>query len=162
MSRLVVGVDPAVTGGEDSNETGIIVAGKGLDGLGYVLADRSCRASPDAWARRAVAAYHEFKTDRIIAESNQGGEMVSLTIKTVDPTVPVELVHASRGKKARAEPIAALYEQGKVFHAGAFSDLEDQLCSWAPEDGESPDRLDALVWALSSIMFVGSPNLRWL
>ena len=162
MVRVVVGVDPATTSGEDSNETGILVAGRGVDGFGYVLADRSCRASPDAWARRAVRAYHEFEADRIIAESNQGGEMISLTIKTVDPTVPVELVHASRGKKARAEPVAALYEQGKVFHVASMPDLEDQLCSWVPEDGESPDRLDALVWALSSIMFTGSPNVRWL
>ena len=152
LTRLVVAIDPATTSGEESNETGIIVAGKGADGFGHVLADRSCRASPDAWARRAVAAYHEFKADRIVAESNQGGEMVGLTIKTVDNTVPVTLIHASRGKKARAEPIAALYEQGKVFHAGVFTDLEDQLCSWTPEDGESPDRLDALVWALSSVM----------
>lgn len=111
LVRVVVAIDPAVTSGPDSDETGIVVAGKGPDGHGYVLDDRSLRASPDAWAKRAVAAYHEYKADRIIAESNNGGEMVRLTLRTVDPDVPVTLVTASRGKRARAEPIAALYEQ---------------------------------------------------
>jgi phage terminase large subunit-like protein len=155
MARVVVAIDPAVSASETSDETGIIAAGVGSDGRGYVLADRSVRSSPDAWARRAVAAYREFKADRIVAEANNGGEMVRLTIRTVDPNVPVTLVHASRGKYVRAEPVAALYEQGRVSHVEPFTDLEDQLCSYTPESGDSPDRLDALVWALSDLMLAG-------
>lgn len=154
LVRVVVAIDPAVTSGPDADETGIIVAGKGPDGHGYVMDDRSIRASPDAWAKRAVLAYHEYKADRIIAEANNGGEMVRLTLRTVDPDVPVTLVTASRGKRARAEPIAALYEQGKVSHARPFRELEDQLCTFVPGEGDdSPDRHDALVWALSAIMY---------
>jgi predicted phage terminase large subunit-like protein len=153
LARVVVAVDPAITSGDDSDETGIVVAGVGHDSRGYVLSDLSTRMSPIEWARRAIAAYHEHKADRIIAEANQGGDMVSTVIRTVDPTVPVTLVHASRGKRTRAEPVAALYEQGKVTHCSPFPDLEDQLCSYTGEPGEaSPDRLDALVWALSGLM----------
>ena len=148
--RLVVAVDPAITSGEDSDETGIIVAGRrGKEA--YVLADLTCRLSPDGWARRAVAAYHEHKADRIVAEANQGGDMVRSVLRTVDPTVPVKLVHATRGKRVRAEPIAALYEQGRVFHAGVFAEMEDQLVTWTPDSPTSPDRLDALVWALTDL-----------
>jgi phage terminase large subunit-like protein len=160
MRRIVVAIDPAVTSGEDSDETGIIVAGLGVDGKGYVLADRTCRLSPDGWAKRAVAAFHEFQADRIVAEVNNGGDMVGLTVATVDPKVPFTKVHASRGKAIRAEPVAALYEQGRVFHAGAFNDLEDQLVSWTPESGDSPDRLDALVWALSELMVTTEPSRK--
>jgi len=153
LSRVVVAVDPAITSGDDSDETGIIVAGLGHDRRGYVLADLSTRMSPIEWARRAIGAYHEHKADRIIAEANQGGDMVSTVIRTVDPTVPVTLVHASRGKRTRAEPVAALYEQGKVTHCAPLPELEDQLCSYTGDPGESsPDRLDALVWALSGLM----------
>jgi predicted phage terminase large subunit-like protein len=154
-----------VSASETSDETGIIAAGLGNDGRGYVLADRSLRTSPDAWARRAVSAYHEFKADRIVAEANNGGEMVRLTIRTVDPNVPVTLVHASRGKYVRAEPVAALYEQGRVSHVEPFPDLEDQLCSYTPESGDSPDRLDALVWALTDLMLTGyhgSTEQSWI
>lgn len=152
MARVVAGIDPAVTSGEDSDETGIIGAGKGVDGDYYVFADASCRLSPDGWARRAVNVYHEHNADRLIAEANNGGEMVALTIRTVDSRVPVKLVHASRGKRTRAEPIAALYEQGRVHHVGGLPTLEDQMCSFAPDsyDG-SPDRVDALVWALTEL-----------
>jgi len=153
LSRVVVAVDPAITSGEESDETGIIVAGLGHDRRGYVLADLSTRMSPIEWARRAIGAYHEHKADRIIAEANQGGDMVSTVIRTVDPTVPVTLVHASRGKRTRAEPVAALYEQGKVTHCAPLPELEDQLCSYTGDPGESsPDRLDALVWAISGLM----------
>jgi predicted phage terminase large subunit-like protein len=153
LARVVVAVDPAITSGDNSDETGIVVAGLGHDGRGYVIADLSTRMSPIEWARRAIAAYHEHKADRIIAEANQGGDMVSTVIRTVDPTVPVTLVHASRGKRTRAEPVAALYEQGRVTHTAPMPDLEDQLCSYTGEPGEaSPDRLDALVWGLSSLM----------
>jgi predicted phage terminase large subunit-like protein len=153
LARIVVAVDPAITSGEDSDETGIIVAGLGHDRRGYVLADLTTRMSPIEWARRAIGAYHEHRADRIIAEANQGGDMVSTVIRTVDPLVPVTLVHASRGKRTRAEPVAALYEQGKVTHCAPFPELEDQLCSFTGDPGESsPDRLDALVWALSGLM----------
>jgi phage terminase large subunit-like protein len=153
MQRVVVAIDPAVTSGEDADETGIVVAGKGVDGFGYVLADRTCRLSPDGWAKRAVLAAEEFQADRIVAEVNNGGDLVERVIRTTDPTASYKKVHASRGKRVRAEPIAALYEQGKVSHVGGFAELEDQMVSFVPEgmDG-SPDRVDALVWALTELM----------
>lgn len=154
LQRVVVAIDPATTSGEGADETGIIVAGKGIDGNGYILADRSARISPDGWARRAVQAFDDFEADRIIGESNNGGEMVGLTIGTVRKNLPYTAVHASRGKQARAEPVAALYEQHRVFHTQPFNELEDQLVTWTPESGESPDRLDALVWALTEL-FLG-------
>ncbi len=152
MKRIVVAIDPAVTSSESADETGIVVAGAGVDGFYYVLTDRSARLSPDGWANRAIQAYRDFKADRIIGEVNNGGEMVELTLRTVDRNIPYKAVHASRGKQARAEPIAALYEQGKVFHVQTFPELEDQLTAWTPETGKSPDRLDALVWALTELM----------
>jgi predicted phage terminase large subunit-like protein len=158
LARVVIAVDPAATAHEESDNTGIVAAGKGVDGRGYVLADRSCRLSPDGWARRAVAAYHEFGADRIVAEGNNGGEMVRHVIQTVDPKIKVVIVHASRGKIARAEPVAALYEQGKVTHTTVMDDLEDELCTWTPESGASPDRLDALVWAITDLMITGRSN----
>ena len=151
MARIVVAIDPAISSNSDSNETGIIVAGQGIDGAGYVLDDLTLRASPDGWARQAVVAYNKYKADRIVYESNQGGEMVEHTLRTVDSSLPLKAVHASRGKATRAEPIAALYEQGRVHHVGLFAELEDQLCGWVPGD-TSPDRLDAMVWALTELM----------
>jgi phage terminase large subunit-like protein len=151
MQRVVVGVDPSATAAGD--EAGIIVAGLGDDGHGYVLADASLQASPDGWARAAVAAYRANDADRIVAEVNNGGEMVQLTIRTVDPAVSYKAVHASRGKRTRAEPVAALYEQGRVHHVGAFAKLEDEMCTWsALENDPSPNRMDALVWALTELM----------
>lgn len=152
MPRVVVAVDPAATSGEESDETGIVVAGRGVDGRGYVLADRSCRLSPLGWARRAVAAYDQFGADLLIAEVNNGGEMVVQTIKTVDPRIPVKVIHATRGKQLRAQPVASLYEQGRVSHVEVFEDLESQMTQWTPESGESPDRLDAAVYALTHLM----------
>jgi phage terminase large subunit-like protein len=151
LARVVVGVDPSGSSTTTSNEAGIIVAGKGADGDGYVLADRSGVFSPDQWARRAVAAYYEYAADRIVAERNFGGDMVLSTIRTVDPQIKVELVTASRGKMVRAEPVAALYEQGRIHHAGVFDELEAQMTTWTQESGESPDRMDALVWALTDL-----------
>ena len=159
MSRVVVAIDPATTKKADSDETGIITAGLGINGQGYVLADDSLKGHPVEWARAAVEAYHTHKADRIVAEANQGGEMVEYTIRTVDPNVPITLVHASRGKRTRAEPVAALYEQDRVHHAmgASLALLEDQMCQWSASDGEdSPDRLDALVWAITELM-LGSP-----
>ena len=152
LTRVVVAIDPAVTSGEDSDETGIVVCGLGIDGRGYVLADRSCRLSPDGWARRAVHAYDEFNADTIVAEVNNGGDLVEQTIRTVRRTIPYKKVHASRGKQVRAQPVAALYEQSRISHTEALPELEEQLTSWTPESGTSPDRLDALVWALTELM----------
>ncbi len=135
------------------------MAGKGIDGRGYILADRTCKLSPDGWGRQAVNAYHEFRADRIVAERNFGGAMVEHVIKTIDKQASYKEVTASRGKVARAEPVAALYEQGRVSHHGPMPELEDQMCLIAPEGyvGEgSPDRADALVWALTELMLINS------
>ncbi len=161
LQRIVIAIDPAVTSSEESDETGIIVAGKGVDGCAYVLADLSCRLSPEGWARRAINAFHEFKADRIIAEVNNGGDMVEHVLRTIDPRIPYTKVHASRGKAVRAEPIAALYEQGKVFHIKPFNELEDQMCSFVPGlYDKSPDRADALVWALTTLMITTEPSRK--
>lgn len=159
VDRIVIAIDPAATSGMSSDETGIVAAAKGHDGLGYVMEDWSVRGSPAEWAGRAVRLYHRLKADRIVAEVNNGGEMVEHTIRTVDANVPVTMVHASRGKKARAEPISAKYEQHRVFHVKPLPELEDQMLSWVPvsnqrdeSEGASPDRVDALVWALSHLM----------
>jgi len=159
LTRVVVAIDPATTKKDDSDETGIVVAGLGVNGEGYVLADYSLKGHPAEWASAAVRAYHEHEADRIVAESNQGGEMVEHTIRTIDANVPITLVHASRGKRTRAEPVSALYVKDRVHHAmGAeLGLLEDQMCQWSASDGEdSPDRLDALVWAITELM-LGSP-----
>lgn len=157
--RLVVAIDPAVTSGEDSDSTGIVVAGR-YDKSAVVLADLTCRLTPDGWARRAVEAYHEHKADRIVAEANQGGDLVKTVLRTVDPSVPVKLVHATRGKRVRAEPVAALYEQGRVFHTAVFPELEDELVTWTPDSPHSPDRLDALVWALTDLDLTRPARVR--
>jgi phage terminase large subunit-like protein len=157
--RIVVAVDPAATSGEEADETGIVAVGiaRDEDGnqRGYVLADRSLKGSPEQWASAAVKLYHELDADRIIAEKNNGGEMVESVMKAVDRHVPVTLVTATRGKVVRAEPIAALYEQGRVHHVGRFDKLEDQMCLFTRDvertPGNSPDRVDALVWGLASL-----------
>lgn len=156
LVRVVVAIDPAVSANESSNETGIIVAGIDAHDHGYILEDASLRSSPDGWARAAIEAYHRWEADLIVAESNQGGDMVENTLRTIDSNVPVALVRATRGKYTRAEPVSALYEQKRVHHIGAFEELEDQLCGWLPGD-TSPDRLDALVWALTALM-IGPPE----
>lgn len=170
MSRVVVAIDPSGTGGEadDGDSIGIVAAGKGVDGRGYVLADRTCKLSPDGWGRRAVHAYREFGADRIVAERNFGGAMVEHVIRTVDKNVAYKEVTASRGKVMRAEPVAALYEQGRVSHVGSFPEMEDQMCMIASDGyiGEgSPDRADALVWALTELMLDGSTydaSMSWV
>jgi predicted phage terminase large subunit-like protein len=157
LKRIVVAIDPAVSNNEGSDETGIIVAGVGRDGHGYVLEDLSGRYAPFEWAQKAVQAYQRHKADRIIAEINNGGQMCEETIRMVSHGVSYKGVHASRGKITRAEPVSALYEQRKVHHVGTFTQLEDQLCSFTSDfdrsrAGYSPDRLDALVWALSELL----------
>jgi len=157
--RVVVAIDPAATENPESSETGIICAGLADNGHAYVVRDLSGRMSPDHWARRAVNAYHDLKGDRIIGEQNNGGDMVRNTILTVDDRVSYRAVTASKGKHTRAEPVAALYEQGKVHHVGGFPELEDQWCTWVPGE-TSPDRLDADVWALTELMLnVAAPNV---
>jgi phage terminase large subunit-like protein len=151
LFRIVVAIDPAVTSGEDSDETGIVTAGASADGQFYVLSDDTLRATPNEWGRRAVEAFREWKADRIIAETNNGGDMVIMVLQQVDRNIPVTKVHATRGKRVRAEPISALYEQYRVHHVGAFPQLEDQMVMWTPDSSDSPDRLDALVWALTEL-----------
>lgn len=173
LFRVVVGVDPAMTSGEDADETGIIVAGVGphqpetcrLDscpGHAYVLDDatieQSMRATVDEWARRVVEAFDEWQADRVIAEGNQGGELVEQVLRTHRPDLPIRRVTARVGKRTRAEPVAALYEQGRVHHVGSalrFATLEDQLTTWTQTSKESPDRLDALVWAITALGLTG-------
>jgi predicted phage terminase large subunit-like protein len=157
LTRIVVAIDPASGSGEHSDETGIVVAGKDAGGHGYVLADLSDRYTPTEWARAAIAAYRTHGANRIVAEVNNGGEMVEATLRMVDPNVAFTAVRASRGKVARAEPVAALYEQGRVHHLGALPRLEDQMCCFAHDfdrdtAGYSPDRVDALVWALTELL----------
>jgi phage terminase large subunit-like protein len=157
MRRIVVAIDPSGTKGvEDSGDSiGIVIAGKGVDDRGYVLGDFTCKLSPSGWGARAVEAYHRFGADRLVAEKNFGGAMVEHVIRTVDKNVSYKEVNASRGKVVRAEPIAALYEQKRISHVGGFAELEDQMCSMGPDGfvGEgSPDRVDALVWALTDLM----------
>jgi predicted phage terminase large subunit-like protein len=157
MRRIVVSIDPAVSVGENSDETGIIVAGLGEDELGYILEDASGKFLPTEWARKAVALYRKWDGDRIIAEKNQGGDLVANTIRAVDANVPFRGVHARKGKFVRAEPISALFEQNRVKIAGSFPELEDQLCSY-DGSGDSPDRLDAAVYALSDLMVARAPQ----
>ncbi|MBS1050487.1 phage terminase large subunit [Gluconobacter japonicus] len=158
MQRIVVSVDPSGCAGEEdkrSDEIGISVCGLDRDGVGRVLADLTGRMGPAQWAKAALDALDLWKADRIVAEKNFGGAMVENTIRAVRPTAPVKLVTASRGKAARAEPVAALYEQGKVVHHGRFPDLEDQMCQFSAagyQGSKSPDRADALVWGLTELM----------
>jgi phage terminase large subunit-like protein len=163
LVRVVVAIDPAASARETADETGIVVAGRDAGDRGWILADASGRYQPPQWARAAIAAYRVHGADRIVAEVNNGGDMVEATLRIVDPNVPFRAVHAARGKTARAEPIAALYEQGRVRHLGAFPALEDQMCGFARDfdrvaAGYSPDRVDALVWALTDLFLDTTPG----
>jgi len=164
MKRIVVALDPAATKNANSDETGLVVCGLGTDNHGYVLADLTLRGSPEEWGRAAVHAYRLHGADRIIGETNNGGEMVAHVIRTVDRLVPFKAVHASRGKITRAEPISALYEQDRCHHVGAFPALEDQMCEYDPKTAKySPDRMDALVWAFTELFNGASePRIRSL
>jgi len=162
LIRVVVGVDPAVTSGEDSDLTGIVTAGYAADGHYYILDDSSMKASPDTWARKITSNFELYKADRIIAETNNGGDLVVHLLQQVNPNLPVKKVTATRGKAVRAEPIASLYEQGRVHHVGMFPELEEQMCEWEPGvSKDSPDRMDALVWALTELS-EGSASLTSL
>lgn len=154
---MVVAIDPSGASGRDdlgSDEIEIVVAARGVDGDGYILDDLSCREAPVVWGRRAVVAFHQYRADCIVAESNFGGEMVRATIQAADRNAPVRLVTASRGKAVRAEPISVRYAQGQVHHAGRFAKLEDQLCafsSYGYSGSGSPDHADAAIWALTHL-----------
>jgi predicted phage terminase large subunit-like protein len=150
-SRIVVAIDPAGTYGPDSDETGIVVAGS-RESLGFVIDDLSGRFPPLEWARRAIRAYDENKADAIVVETNFGGDMVEQTLRSAGFTGHVIKVTASRGKSLRAEPVTSKYEQGLIYHVRPFPELEDQLCSYTPDTKESPDRMDALVWAFTELL----------
>jgi phage terminase large subunit-like protein len=169
LQRIVVAVDPSASSRPGGALCGIVVCGISEDGIGYVLSDLSGQMTPDEWARKASAAYHAFSADRIIYEVNHGGAMVESVFRTVDPDLPIKGVSASKGKWTRAEPVVALYEQGKVHHvigyrpegAGedmcrSLADLEDQMCGWTPESRVSPDRMDAMVYAVTELMLSNS------
>jgi Phage terminase large subunit/Terminase RNaseH-like domain len=167
LRRVIVAVDPSGADGKEdmtADEIGIVVVGLGVNGHLYVLSDRSRRDAPAVWGRIAVTAYHEFMADRIVAEINFGGEMVRYVIQTQDKAVPVSVITASRGKSVRAEPVSSLYEKGLVHHVGKFDQLEDQLCGFSTAgytgDG-SPDRADALVWAVTDLA-LGQTHLGFL
>lgn len=155
LVRVVIGVDPSGKS-EDGDSQGIVVCGKGTDGQAYVLADRTTQDTPDGWGARVVQAWIDFKADKIFVERNFGGDMATFVIKTAAGQrgidVVIDEVTASRGKVVRAEPISALYEQGRVHHVGEFPELETQMREYVPEDGRSPDRMDALVWAMTDLM----------
>lgn len=155
MQRVIVAVDPKASDANSVSETGIVVAGKGKDGRGYVLADYSSTGSPTEWAAAVNAAYQRFKADAVIAEKNQGGAMVEAVLRGANASLPIKLVTATRGKLTRAEPVAALYERALISHVGIFRDLESQLATWKPGD-RSPDRLDALVWGLTELFLTES------
>ena len=156
LRRIVVAVDPPASSGRASDACGIVAAGLDAQGNAVVLEDATVRgASPAEWAARAIGLWRRLEADCIVAEVNQGGEMVAQVLRSVDAGVPVRSVRASRGKWLRAEPVAALYEQGRVHHAGRFPELEDEMCDFGPDvlsDGRSPDRVDALVWAVTELL----------
>lgn len=157
MRQINVAIDPAVTSGENSSETGITVQGRGDDGHGYLLEDLSGRYQPHEWATIAIKAFQRWEADTIVAEVNNGGDLVRATLRAVDPNIPFRAVRASRGKFTRAEPVAALYEQRRMHHVGSFPQIEDQMCAMVPDfdvqtAGYSPDRLDAMVWGFTELM----------
>jgi phage terminase large subunit-like protein/ribosomal protein L40E len=157
LSRVTVSIDPAITNTKDSDETGILVCGADARGYGYVLGDHSFKGSPLEWARKAVEVYKEYKADSILVEVNQGGDMVSAVLRQVDPTLPIREVRAHVGKKLRAEPVAAMYEQGRIKHYGIYEKLEEQMTIWTPESPDSPDRLDAMVQGFADLL--GTTNI---
>lgn len=163
LVRIVVAVDPSGGDKARNDEVGLIVAGIDAQKHGYLLEDASGKYSPETWGSKAVALWRKYGADRIVAEANFGGAMVESTIRVVDTSAPVKLVHASRGKHARAEPVAALYEQGRMHHCGAFIGLEDEMVTWVPlVSTDSPNRVDALVWAATELLIDATPGAGWL
>ena len=160
LTRIVVAVDPAVTSNASSDETGIVVAGRSEDNQYYILEDFSGIFSPDVWIKKAIECYYKFDADRIVCEVNNGGDLIEKLLRVQDVNVPYTSVRATRGKMLRAEPISALYEQDKVHHVGYFKELEEQMTSYTPYTTKSPDRLDAVVWALTSLQSSGKAIFR--
>lgn len=158
FERIIVGVDPAVSSGREADETGIVTVARGRNRHFYVLSDASMTGRPTEWAGRAVAEYHRFHADRIAGEVNNGGDLIETVLRSIDADVSFRAVRAMRGKIERAEPVAALYEQRRVHHLGRFPELEEQMTTFRPESGDSPDRLDALVWAVTMLMENSSPR----
>lgn len=170
LTRLVIAVDPPASSGPKSDACGIVAVGLGEDGVAYVLADQTIgSATPQNWANKAVSLFHALEADKVVVEVNQGGEMVETVLRQADASVPVAPVRATRGKWTRAEPVALLYEQGRVRHVGTHAALEDEMCNFVPNGtsgGHSPDRIDALVWAVTDLMLTdrqrGKPRVRRL
>ena len=153
LERIVIGVDPAVTHNGNSDCTGIVAAGRGSDGRCYILADKSCKASPAQWAARAAQLYNDLDADRVVGEVNNGGDLIETVLRQADSRISFKPVRATRGKILRAEPVAALYERDMVSHVGVFPELEEQMAGYTGRPGStSPDRLDALVWAVTALM----------
>ena len=164
LTRVVVGVDPAVTGGQYADYTGIVVVGLvgGKDPHAYVLGDYSMKGSPSQWAKKVVQVYHHHEANLVVAEKNQGGELVQEVLRNVDRDLPIKLVHASKGKVARAEPVALLDEQHRIHHIGVLPELEDEMCLFVPGDmDKSPDRVDARVWAITELLVKGRRGGTW-
>jgi phage terminase large subunit-like protein len=168
LQRIVVAVDPPASSSAGADACGLVAAGRAEDGSIYVIADETATGlTPAGWSRRAIALWHRLSADALVVEVNQGGDMVRAVIGEADPAVPVIAVRAHKGKWLRAEPVAALYEQGRVKHAGVFAALEDEMCDFGLDglsQGRSPDRLDALVWAVTALTFgaKGGPRVRML
>jgi phage terminase large subunit-like protein len=167
LQRVVVAVDPPASSGKGADACGLVAAGRSEQGTVYVIADETVSGlSPAGWAARAIALWRRCEADALIVEVNQGGDMVRAVIGEADPNVPVMSVRATKGKWLRAEPVAALYEQGRVSHVGALPELEDEMSDFGPDGlsgGASPDRVDALVWALTDLMLRGAePRIRWV
>jgi phage terminase large subunit-like protein len=156
IRRVVVGVDPKIDS-EANSETGIVVAALAEDGHAYILDDMSIDDTPNGWAKQAITAYYRYDADEIVAEVNQGGDLVASTLRSIDKAIPITTVRASKGKYTRAQPVASLYEEGQIHHVGKFTALENQMCNWLPGD-KSPDRLDAMVWAIYELLDVGSED----
>lgn len=150
--RRVVAVDPAITANPESDETGIIVVSRDANGHGYVEADHSMRGTPHEWATRVINVFDQYECDNVVVEVNQGGDMVTSTLRTIRSSIPVKEIRASKGKRLRAEPVSSLYEQGRIHHVGVLDALEAQMTTWTPDDPKSPDRLDALVHGLTDLM----------
>ena len=160
LTNIIIAIDPAVTANDNSDETGIVVCGKDSNNEYYVLEDLSGKYSADKWGKIAIRAYYEWEADRIVAEVNNGGDLVERLLRNIDNNVPYRSVRASRGKMVRAEPVAALYEQRRVHHVGVFEELETQMCTYIGQTNPSPDRLDALVWGLSELS-KSSGEVNW-
>ncbi|MGO9903478.1 MAG: hypothetical protein ACLP0J_28205 [Solirubrobacteraceae bacterium] len=174
LRRVVTAVDPAATSSETADDTGIVTVARGpcqpstcklsvrCPGHGYVLADDTCHLGPIGWATVAVQAFDTWQADRIVAEVNNGGEMVGVTVRTVRPGIPYATVYATRGKRVRAEPISALYEQGRIHHLGTFPELEAEQSTWTQDSPWSPNRVDALVWGLTFLGLAGAQGAAFL